>query len=41
MYHQWKTLFDGMIDNEEASKHRDSQFMFEMIQTSRSFLGSL
>jgi hypothetical protein len=31
-YHQWRTQFDGMIKNEEASKHRDDKFMFKMIK---------
>jgi hypothetical protein len=31
-YHQWRTRFDGMIKNEEASKHRDDKFVFEMIK---------
>jgi hypothetical protein len=31
-YHQWKTQFDGTIDNEEALKHRDVKFVFEMIK---------
>jgi hypothetical protein len=31
-YHQWKTWFDGMIKNEEAPKHRDGKFVFEMIK---------
>jgi hypothetical protein len=31
-YHQWRTRFDGMIENEEAPKHRDGKFVFEMIK---------
>jgi hypothetical protein len=29
-YHQWRTRFDGTIENEEALKHRDGKFVFEM-----------
>jgi hypothetical protein len=29
-YHQWKTWLDGTIKNEEALKHRDGKFAFEM-----------
>jgi hypothetical protein len=32
MYHQWRTQFDGTIENEEASKHRDDKIVFEMIK---------
>jgi hypothetical protein len=31
-YRQWRTRFDGMIENEEAPKHRDGKFVFEMIK---------
>jgi hypothetical protein len=31
-YHQWKTRFDGTTENEEASKHRDDKFVFEIIR---------
>jgi hypothetical protein len=31
-YHQWKTWFDGMIENEEAPKYQDGKFVFEMIK---------
>jgi hypothetical protein len=31
-YHQWRTRFDGTIENEEAPKHRDDKFVFEMIK---------
>jgi hypothetical protein len=31
-YHQWRTRFDGMIKNEEAPKHQDGKFVFEMIK---------
>jgi hypothetical protein len=31
-YRQWRTRFHGMIENEEALKHRDGKFVFEMIK---------
>jgi hypothetical protein len=31
-YRQWRSCFDGMIENGEAPKHRDSKFVFEMIK---------
>jgi hypothetical protein len=31
-YHQWRTQFDGTIENEEALKYRDDKFVFEMIK---------
>jgi hypothetical protein len=31
-YHQWRTHFDCTIKIEEAPKHRDSKFVFEMIK---------
>jgi hypothetical protein len=31
-YHQWRTQFDGTIKNEEAPKHRDGKFVFEIIK---------
>jgi hypothetical protein len=31
-YYQWRIQFDGMIENEEAPKHRDGKFMFKMIK---------
>jgi hypothetical protein len=30
-YHQWRSHFDGMIENAEAPKHRDGKFVFEII----------
>jgi hypothetical protein len=30
-YHQLRSCFDGTIKNEEALKHRDGKFVFEMI----------
>jgi hypothetical protein len=31
-YHQWKIWFNDTIENEEASKHRDGKFLFEIIK---------
>jgi hypothetical protein len=31
-YHQWRSRFDGVIENGEALKHRDGKFVFEMIK---------
>jgi hypothetical protein len=31
-YRQWKTWFDGTIKNEKALKHRDENFVFEIIK---------
>jgi hypothetical protein len=31
-YRQWRSRFDGMIENGEAPKHQDGKFMFEMIK---------
>jgi hypothetical protein len=31
-YHQWRTRFHGTTENEEAPKHRDGKFVFEMIK---------
>jgi hypothetical protein len=31
-YHQLRTWFDDMIENEETPKHRDEKFVFEMIK---------
>jgi hypothetical protein len=31
-YHQWRSHFDGVIENGEAPKHRDGKFVFEMIK---------
>jgi hypothetical protein len=40
-YHQWRTWFSGMIKNEEAPKHRDDKFVFEMIKNINIVSGSL
>jgi hypothetical protein len=31
-YLQWKTQFNSLIENEEAPKHRDGKFSFQMIK---------
>jgi hypothetical protein len=31
-YHQWRSSFDGTIENGEALKHRDGKFVFEMVK---------
>jgi hypothetical protein len=38
-YRQWKTWFDGTIENEEAPKHRDGKFVFEMIKNIKVVFG--
>jgi hypothetical protein len=38
-YHQWKTQFDGTIENEEAPKHRDGKFVFIMIKNIKVVFG--
>jgi hypothetical protein len=40
-YHQWRTQFDGMIENEEAPKHRDGKFVFEIIKNINIVFGKL
>jgi hypothetical protein len=40
-YHQWRTRFDGTIENEEAPKHRDGKFVFEMIKNINVVFGKL
>jgi hypothetical protein len=32
MYRQWKSHFDGTIENGEATMHRDDKILFEMIK---------
>jgi hypothetical protein len=32
IYCQWRSCFDGTIENGEAPKHRDNKFVFEMIK---------
>jgi hypothetical protein len=41
MYHQWRSHFDGTIENGEASKHRDGTFAFEMIKNINVIFGKL
>jgi hypothetical protein len=38
-YRQWKTKFDSMIEKEEALKHRDGKFVFEIIKNIRVVFG--
>jgi hypothetical protein len=38
-YHQWRSCFDGRIENEEAPKHRDGKFVFEMIKNINVIFG--
>jgi hypothetical protein len=38
-YHQWRSHFDGTIENGEAPKHRDSKFVFEMIKNINDVFG--
>jgi hypothetical protein len=32
MYHQWRSWFDGTIENEEESENRDVKFVFGMVK---------
>jgi hypothetical protein len=38
-YHQWRSRFDGTIENGEAPKHRDDKFVFEMIKNINVIFG--
>jgi hypothetical protein len=38
-YSQWRTQFDGTIENEEALKHRDDKFVFKMIKNINIIFG--
>jgi hypothetical protein len=38
-YHQWRSHFDGTIENGEAPKHRGGQFMFEIIKNINVIFG--
>jgi hypothetical protein len=38
-YHQWRTRFDGTIENEETPKHQGDKFMFEMIKNTNVVFG--
>jgi hypothetical protein len=39
MYHQWRSHFDGTIENGETLKHRDGKFVFEMIKNIKVIFG--
>jgi hypothetical protein len=38
-YHQWRSHFDGMIENREVPKHRDGKFVFETIKNINIIFG--
>jgi hypothetical protein len=38
-YYQWRSRFDGTIENGEASKHRDGKFVFKMIKNINVIFG--
>jgi hypothetical protein len=38
-YRQWRSCFDGTIENGEVLKHRDGKFMFEMIKNIKVVFG--
>jgi hypothetical protein len=38
-YRQWRSSFDGTIENGEAPKHRDGKFMFEMVKNVNVIFG--
>jgi hypothetical protein len=38
-YHQWRSHFDGTIENGEAPKHIDGKFVFEMIKNINVIFG--
>jgi hypothetical protein len=38
-YHQWRSRFDGTIENGEALKHRDGKFVREMIKNINVIFG--
>jgi hypothetical protein len=39
MYRQWRSSFDGTIENGEALKHRDDKFVFEMVKNINLIFG--
>jgi hypothetical protein len=39
-YRQWRSSFDGTIKNEEAPKHQDGKFVFEMIKNINVVFGN-
>jgi hypothetical protein len=38
-YHQWRSSFDGTIENDVAPKHGDDKFVFEMIKNINVIFG--
>jgi hypothetical protein len=38
-YRQWKTQFDGTIENDEVPKHQDGKFVFAMIKNINVIFG--
>jgi hypothetical protein len=38
-YHQWRTSFDGTIENGETLKRRDGKFVFEMVKNINVIFG--
>jgi hypothetical protein len=38
-YRQWRIWFDGTTKNEEALKHRERKFVFEMIKNINEIFG--
>jgi hypothetical protein len=38
-YRQWRSSFDGTIENGEAPKHRDGKFVFEMVKNINVIFG--
>jgi hypothetical protein len=38
-YHQWRTSFDGTIENGETLKHQDDKFVFEMVKNINVIFG--
>jgi hypothetical protein len=40
-YHQWRTWFDGTVENKEAPKHQDGKFVFKMIKNINIVFGKL
>jgi hypothetical protein len=41
MYRQWRSRFDGTIENGEVLNHRDGKFVFEMIKNINVIFGKL
>jgi hypothetical protein len=37
--HQWRSSFDGTIENGEAPKHHDDKFVFEMVKNINVIFG--